>query len=146
MRNEIIPPFPNQRSRCHLVHRTSNRAFSNYTLLQQDCHKGNIYWTYASPPLAHGSNSISSPIPISPNTRCGYTHIHTQTHTHTRTRWNRIDFDRDSRRILVLVGTRIAQQHEASSFFSRSSKYKRVHRRVCIIGYATLPRVHFMCT
>lgn len=101
----------------------------------------------------HAGQTRSSPIPISPNTRCSHV-THARTHTRARIRWDQ-GSDRfrpsDSRRILVLGrggrANRMQARHEF--LFSRSSKYKRVHRLSACLPSSVMPRfdatrVHFI--
>lgn len=133
------------------VRKARNRTFSNYTL--HEIVVKEITIEYASVPLARGPNSIFS------NTNFAKYSMQPRdprahTHTRARIRWDQ-GSDRfrpsDSRRILVLGrggrANRMQARHEF--LFSRSSKYKRVHRLSACLPSSVMPRfdatrVHFI--
>lgn len=133
------------------VRKARNRTFSNYTL--HEIVVKEITIEYASAPLARGPNSIFS------NTNFAKYSMQPRdprahTHTRARIRWDQ-GSDRfrpsDSRRILVLGrggrANRMQARHEF--LFSRSSKYKRVHRLSACLPSSVMPRfdatrVHFI--
>lgn len=133
------------------VRKARNRTFSNYTL--HEIVVKEITIEYASVPLARGPNSIFSNTNFakySMQPRDPRAHIHTR----ARIRWDQ-GSDRfrpsDSRRILVLGrggrANRMQARHEF--LFSRSSKYKRVHRLSACLPSSVMPRfdatrVHFI--